>query len=98
MVGTAPASSIYALKVFPCRRPFCAGDGAFTSDILRAMERAIQLRRNFNSGVPPVRKPDGSFDSLNISVVNMSFGGPTLVAGRDLLDRDRKSTRLNSSH
>ena len=86
MVGTAPASSIYALKVFPCRRPFCAGDGAFTSDILRAMERAIQLRRNFNSGVPPVRKPDGSFDSLNISVVNMSFGGPTLFAGRDLLD------------
>src|SRR2546422_2416881 len=50
MVGTAPASSIYALKVFPCRRPFCAGDGAFTSErpparkYLRSEEHTSELQ------------------------------------------------------
>jgi subtilisin family serine protease len=89
MIGTAPGAKIYALKVFNS-----AGGGASTSTIIAAMERAITLRRNFNAGVPSVPVAgDGSennpfvFDSLNIQVVNMSLGGPTVFAARDLEDK-----------
>jgi hypothetical protein len=89
MIGTAPCSQIYALKVFRA-----AGGGAPRSDILAAMERAIELRENFNNGVPsePVSgsgTPADPFiyDSLDISVVNMSLGGPTLHAGFELTDK-----------
>jgi hypothetical protein len=86
MIGVAPASKVYALKVFDSR-----GGGAPTSRIVAAMDRAITLRRNFNDGVAsaPV-SGDGSednpfvFNSLKIEVVNMSLGGPTLFAGREL--------------
>jgi hypothetical protein len=88
LLGVAPLSSIYALKVFDSR-----GGGTPESIVMAAMDRAITLRRNFNNGVPsaPV-SGDGTedspfvYDSLNIQIVNMSLGGPTLFAGRSLED------------
>jgi len=71
MIGTAPLSSIYALRVFP------PVGGASTSTILAAVERAIELKEKFDAGEP---------DGVNIQVVNMSLGGPTLVSGFDLFD------------
>jgi subtilisin family serine protease len=71
MIGTAPLSSIYALRVFP------ATGGAPTSRILAAMERAIELRQRFEAGDPA---------GVDIRIVNMSLGGPTVFAGRDLFD------------
>ena len=88
MIGTAPASKIYALKIFDSR-----GGGSPESRVIAAMDRAITLRRNFNNGVPSVpvsgngtEENPFKFDSLNIQVVNMSLGGPTLFAGRDVED------------
>jgi len=88
MIGTAPCAQIYALKVFKA-----AGGGAPTSDVAAAMERAIELRDNYNNGMPsaPVSgdgTPDNPYvyDSLDIQVVNMSLGGPTLFAGMDIDD------------
>lgn len=88
MIGTAPAAKIYALKVFPSQ-----GGGAPESRIIAAMDRAITLRTNFNNGVPSVpvagtgtENNPFRFDSLNIKVVNMSLGGPTLFAGGDIED------------
>jgi hypothetical protein len=72
MIGTAPRSSIYALRVFG------ATGGAPTSRILAAIERAIELRELFDAGLP---------GGQNIKVVNMSLGGSTLAAGRDLMDQ-----------
>lgn len=71
MVGSAPLSSIYALRVFP------PSGGAPTSVILAAMDRAIELRHLYDMGDPA---------GVKISVVNMSLGGPTLNAGRDIFD------------
>ena len=89
MVGVAPAAKIYALKVFPA-----SGGGAPESRIIAAMDRAITLRRNFNLGMgQTVVGGDGSEDNpnvyqaLKIDVVNMSLGGPTLFAARDLEDQ-----------
>jgi hypothetical protein len=86
MIGVAPASKIYALKVFASN-----SGSAPNSRVVAAMDRAITLRRNFNNGMPSVPVAgDGSednpfvFDSLKIDVVNMSLGGPTLFAGREL--------------
>jgi len=86
MIGTAPAAKVYAMKVFPSQ-----GGGAPTSWIVAAMDRAITLRRNFNNGMPstPVSgtgTEDNPFvyNSLNIQVVNMSLGGPTLFAGHQV--------------
>ena len=88
LVGTAPAASIYALKTF------AAGvDGTSRSVVLDAMDRALTLKHNFNQGIPsePVAG-DGSedhpfvYDSLNIQVVNMSLGGPTLFPGYEFED------------
>ncbi len=70
MLGSAPLSSIYALRVFG------ATGGAPTSRILMAIERAIELREQFDAGL------GGS----HIQVVNMSLGGSTINAGRDLFD------------
>jgi hypothetical protein len=89
MVGVAPLAKLYAMKVF-------ASDSESTAEsvIIAAMDRAITLRRNFNTGVPSVPVAgDGSednpfkYDSLNIQVVNMSLGGGTGFAGRDLEDQ-----------
>jgi len=71
MLGTAPLSSIYALRVFP------ATGGAPNSRILAAVERAIELREMFNNGTP---------GGVKVGVVNMSLGGSTTFAGRDLFD------------
>ena len=89
MVGVAPAAKIYALKVFPA-----SGGGAPESRIIAAMDRAITLRRNFNHGMgQTIVAGDGSennpnvYQALKIDVVNMSLGGPTLFAARDLEDQ-----------
>ena len=89
MIGTAPSARIYALKVLDSRT-----NQGLTSGFIAAMDRAITLRRNYNSGVPstPVAG-NGSeenpfvFDSLNIQIVNMSVANLTLFAGRDLEDQ-----------
>lgn len=88
VTGTAPAASLYPLKVF-------ASDGSGTpnSVVLAAMDRALTLKKNFNSGMPSVPVAgDGSeenpfvYDSLNIQVVNMSLGGPSLFPGFEIDD------------
>ena len=78
ITGSAPLSSIYALRVLP---PI---GGAPESRVLAAMERVLQLRENFDNGVAETPNPDGSYSALNITVCNMSLGGPTLFAGQDL--------------
>jgi hypothetical protein len=105
MIGAAPCSNIYALKVFSA-----FGGGAPSSDVLAAMERAITLKSNFDAGMPsaPVSgdgSPDNPFvyDSLDIGVVNMGLGGGTLYAGMDLSDQltlvmlDHDITIVNSA-
>ena len=72
MIGTAPSSSIYALRVFG------ATGGAPTSRIIAAIERVIELKELYNAGDPAGR---------NIAVCNMSLGGSTVAAGRDLMDQ-----------
>jgi len=88
MIGQAPAAKVYALKVFSSR-----GGGSPESRVIAAMDRAITLRRHFNEGMPvtPIRGSGTeddpyAYDSLDIEVVNMSLGGPTLFAGHDLQD------------
>jgi hypothetical protein len=71
MIGSAPLSSIYALRVFG------PTGGAPTSRVLAAMERVIELREKFDAGLA---------DGRDIRVVNMSLGGMTIYAGRDLFD------------
>lgn len=69
MIGTAPLSSIYALRVFGP-----SGDGP-NSRILAAIDRAIDLRQRFDTGQP---------GGVNIKVANMSLGGATVAPGNDL--------------
>ncbi len=71
MIGTAPLSRIYALRIFG------ATGGSPTSRILQAVERAIELREKFDAG---------QAGGANIQVCNMSLGGATIFAGRDLFD------------
>ena len=89
MTGTAPGAKIYAMKVFRA-----SGGNAPESRVLAAMDRAITLRRNYNaSGVNTVASGTGTesdpfvYSSLKIDVVNMSLGGVTLHAGRDIEDQ-----------
>jgi subtilisin family serine protease len=72
MVGSAPGASIFPIKVFPA-----AGGGAPTSRVIAAMEAAIDLRKKFDSG---------EAGGLNIRVANLSLGGPTNAAARELDD------------
>ena len=88
MRGAAPGALLYAMKVFPS-----TGASTPSSIIMAAMDRAITLRRNFNDGVPSVPVSGSGteddpfvYDSLRIDVVNMSLGGSTLYAGRNLMD------------
>jgi len=71
MVGTAPSSSIFALRVFG------PTGGAPTSRILAAVERVIELKEKYDAGQP---------GGVNVQVCNMSLGGSTVFAGRDLFD------------
>jgi len=88
MVAPAPAAKIYAMKTFPAD-----GSGAPSSRIIKAMDRILTLKKNFNNGMAttPVAG-DGSeenpfvYDSLDIKVVNMSLGGVTLFATQDVED------------
>jgi hypothetical protein len=73
LLGSAPLSSIYAFRVFP------PTGGSPTSRILAAIERVIDLKEKFRQGDP---------DGVDFKVLNMSLGGPTLYAGRDLFDRE----------
>jgi hypothetical protein len=89
MTGLAPLANIYAMKVLPA-----TGGGSPESRVIAAMDRAITLRKNFNaSGSNLVASGTGTetdpfvYSSLKIDVVNMSLGGPTLFAGRDIEDQ-----------
>jgi subtilisin family serine protease len=80
---------LYALKVFAAN-----GTGTASSWILGAMDRAITMKKNFQAGRPSVPvSGDGTaenpfvYDSLDVSVVNMSLGGPSLSPGLDLDDQ-----------
>jgi subtilisin family serine protease len=73
MIGSAPLSSIYALRVFGP-----TGDAPM-SRILAAVERLIELKEKFDAGEP---------GGVNVQVANMSLTGPTLYAGFDLLDKE----------
>lgn len=88
MLGAAPAASLYALKVFPATEEFTT-----SSIVLSAMDKALTLKRNYNNGVPSIPVAgDGTednpfvYESLNIQVINMSLGGPTLFPGLELED------------
>lgn len=88
MLGAAPDASLYALKVFAATQ-----ESTSSSIVLDAMDRVLTLKRNFNEGVPSVPiAGDGTedkpfvYDSLNIEVVNLSLGGPTLFPGLELED------------
>jgi subtilisin family serine protease len=90
MIGTAPGAKIYAMKVFGAGEP----GGSPTSRLVAAMDRAITLRRNYNTtGANTVASGTGTeedpfvYSSLKIDVVNMSLGGPTLFAARDVMDQ-----------
>jgi subtilisin family serine protease len=82
MIGSAPASSIYMLKIFQA-----VPSGTPGSTILEAMERVLELKNNFLAGQPETQNPDGSFEALDIQVLNMSLSGITLFAGRDIEDQ-----------
>lgn len=89
MTGTAPGAKIYAMKVFRA-----SGGGAPESRIIAAMDHAITLRRNYNMGGANVvgggtgtESDPFVYSALKIDVVNMSLGGPTLFAGRDIEDQ-----------
>lgn len=90
MIGTAPDANIYALKVFAAPPPGeTESGGADTADVLAAMDRTITLKRNFDRGrvTRAAVSGDGTeenpyvYNALNIQVVNMSLGGPSLFPG-----------------
>jgi subtilisin family serine protease len=73
MVGSAPGASIFPIKVFPA-----AGGSSPSSRVIQAIEAAIDLRQKYDAGAP---------GGLNIQVVNLSLGGPTNAAARNLSDQ-----------
>ncbi len=72
LIGTAPSSKIYAVRVFG---PL---GGAPESRIILAIDHIIGLRQKYLSGDP---------SGLNIQVCNLSLGNTTLFAGRDIFDQ-----------
>jgi serine protease AprX len=74
LIGTAPASSIYAVRVFGVS----ASAGAPESRIIAAIDYVIDLRKKYQQGDP---------SGVNIQVCNLSLGNTTLFAGRDVFDR-----------
>ncbi len=89
LLGQAPAASLYALKVFSVTE-----EDTPTSIVLAAMDRVITLKENYLRGdsSAPVAG-DGSednpfvYDALDIDVVNLSLGGPSLFPGFDADDQ-----------
>jgi hypothetical protein len=89
VTGVAPGAKIYAMKVFAA-----TSSSTPSSIILDAMDRAITIKKNYLAGHPVVPVSGSGteddpfvYDSLNIQVVNMSLGGPTMIAGRDVEDQ-----------
>lgn len=88
LIGVAPKANLYCLKVAGATE-----DGFPGSRVIAAMDRVLTLKRNFDAGLAttPV-SGDGSeenpfvYDALNIQVVNLSLGGPTLYAAREVED------------
>ena len=80
MLGSAPASRIYALRVLP------PTGGAPQSRVIAAMERVLELRETFDSTGVEAGTPGGAFTSMTIKACNMSLGGATFHAGRDIED------------
>jgi hypothetical protein len=85
IVGVAPASKLYAFKVFPSN-----SGSTRSSTVIAAMDRALTLKKNFLAGqtVAPVSGSGTEdnpfvFNSLNIQVLNLSLGGPDIFAGRN---------------
>jgi subtilisin family serine protease len=72
MIGSAPLSSIHALRVFG------PTGGAPSSRILQAIDRMIDLKKKFDAG--------DAVNGRDIRVCNMSLGGSTVFAGRDVFD------------
>ena len=71
MIGTAPASRIYALRIFG------AGQTSLLSRTIAAIERVIDLREQYDAGQ----------GGQNIQVCNLSLAFGTFFAGRELLDQ-----------
>ncbi len=82
LVGTAPSSSIYAVRVFGVN----AAVGAPESRVIAAIDYVIDLRKKFDRG---------ENGGVNIQVCNLSFGNTTRDAGRDLFDRTLDSLLQN---
>lgn len=74
LIGSAPSSSIYAVRVFGTN-PLV---GARESRIIAAIDHVIDVRQKWNRG---------EAGGLKIQVCNLSLGNNTLQAGRDLFDR-----------
>jgi subtilisin family serine protease len=72
MIGSAPDASILPVKVFPA-----AGGGSPTSRVIAAMEAVIDLRQQFDAGT----------GGINVQVANLSLGGQTNAAARNLSDQ-----------
>src|SRR5439155_12560781 len=82
LIGTAPSSSIYAVRVFGTN----VFAGAPESRIIAAIDYIIDLKQKYLRG-------DKS--GLNIQVSNLSLGNTTLFAGRDIFDRSLDALLVN---
>jgi serine protease AprX len=72
LVGLAPESSIYAVKVFPH-----TGSGVSSSIIEAAIDHVITKKKEYTAGLP---------GGLDIDVINLSLGGSARFDGRTLED------------
>ena len=73
LVGIAPESTIYAVKVFPH-----SGGGSASSIIAAAVDHVITKKLQYQAGIP---------GGLDIDVVNMSLGGAAMFDGRTIGER-----------
>ena len=73
LVGLAPKSSIYAVKVFPH-----TGSGVSSSIIEAAVDHVITKKKEHTAGLP---------GGLDIDVINLSLGGSARFDGRTLEDQ-----------
>ena len=73
LVGLAPESSIYAVKVFPH-----TGSGVSSSIIESAIDHVITKKKEHTSGLP---------GGMDIDVINLSLGGSARFDGRTLEDQ-----------
>lgn len=83
MIGSAPLASIYMVKVLT-EDPAALN---LISNIIAGMERVLTIKDNYLAGVPVAPNGDGSYDSLDIQVCNMSLGWVSLFSGRELAEQ-----------